>query len=76
MAPRDAELIEVAPGRWRDPALCSQQDLEAAQALGLCPQAVHGVADCRSVSLLRDTQVIGCGGQGPARKRKLVLLPD
>ena len=32
MAPRDAELIEVSPGRWRDPALCSQQDLEAAQA--------------------------------------------
>lgn len=33
MAVHDAELVEVSPGRWRDPALCSQQDLEAAQAL-------------------------------------------
>jgi hypothetical protein len=29
------ELIEVAPGRWRDPALCSGQDLEGAQALAV-----------------------------------------
>ncbi len=33
MYPRPAELVEVAEGRWRDPALCSQQDLEAAQLL-------------------------------------------
>jgi hypothetical protein len=35
MAPRDVELVEVSPGRWRDPALCSEQDLEGAQALAV-----------------------------------------
>ena len=35
MFPRPGELIEVAPGRWRDPALCSEQDLEGAQALAV-----------------------------------------
>lgn len=32
MAP-DAELVEVSPGRWRDFALCSEQDLEGARDL-------------------------------------------
>jgi hypothetical protein len=33
MYPRPAELVEVAEGRWRDPALCSESELEHAQAL-------------------------------------------
>jgi len=35
MAPRDAELVEVAPGRWRAADGCTEGDLEAAQWIAL-----------------------------------------
>jgi hypothetical protein len=44
MAPRDAEMTEIAPGRWRDLGLCSEQDLEAAQALTVEVGRLH--EDC------------------------------